>query len=364
MKDQFVKEAVASARSHPVASGLTVLAVVAMVLTVMLTTGRAVGAERQILGSIDSASSRAIVIRASAAGGLDASAVQALHCVGGVEWVGAFSSAVDATNSTVVDSNRVPLRYVYSDDFTRLGIDSLGPFPGQSAWGSKTALRLLGLVDVVGGVSVVGGPSFGVQGALNVPDFLTDFEPLILVPKPAADTSIAVSLVIVVAQSPGLIDAVTKAVLSVLPIDDPSSLTVETSATLAELRSIIQDQLGDTSQALVLISVTLTGALVAGLEYGLVMMRRRDFGRRRALGASRGFIVALVVAQTAILALIGIAVGFTGALFILLFNRSPLPDGLFFAALAILALATTTAAAIVPAIAASRRDPVTELRVA
>ncbi len=102
---------------------------------------------------------------------------------------------------------------------------------------------------------------------------------------------------------------------------------------------------------------------MAILLYGLVMMRRKDFGRRRALGATRSLIVTLLLAQTAILAVIGITIGTAASTIILRISGDPLPGLAFMGALGILTLATAMIAAAIPAIIASRREPIRELRV-
>jgi putative ABC transport system permease protein len=66
--------------------------------------------------------------------------------------------------------------------------------------------------------------------------------------------------------------------------------------------------------------------LVAATLYGLVMMRRKDFGRRRALGATRTYIVSLLVTQTAILAIAGIILGLAGAITAAAALGDPLPS--------------------------------------
>lgn len=91
-------------------------------------------------------------------------------------------------------------------------------------------------------------------------------------------------------------------------------------------------------------------------------MRRKDFGRRRALGASRGYIITLLVAQTTLLALVGIAVGHLAATALALGLGDPIPGIAFTAAVSILALVAAVLASLVPAITASRREPIRELR--
>lgn len=58
---------------------------------------------------------------------------------------------------------------------------------------------------------------------------------------------------------------------------------------------------------------------------GFVMVRREDFCRRRALGATRSTIIRLLLAQTAMLAIVGILVGSIAAATVLGVAGDPLP---------------------------------------
>ena len=97
--------------------------------------------------------------------------------------------------------------------------------------------------------------------------------------------------------------------------------------------------------------------------YGAVTTRRRDFGRRRALGASRGTIVALVTLQTAITGLLGAALGTAIGAAVVWRLTDLLPDLRFAVAVGVLAIIATIAAAVPPALVAAHRDPVKVLRV-
>lgn len=358
-----VREAAASARSQPVASAITLLVVVGMIVSVMLTTGRTVGAEQQVLGSIDSAGTRSVLIRAEDDAGLTSSVLDRIASIDGIEWAGGFSTATDATNTAIPDGTRVPVRYVYGSHLQRLGIPADPALPGGAAWASSSALKQLGLPDQAGGISLGTGESYGIVGSIDVPDFLEGFEPIVLVPRQHSSGTERVALIIVIAERPELVAPVSEAVRSVLGADDASKVTVQTSEDLAQLRALIEGQLGSFSRGLVLALLSLTGLLVAVLLYGLVMMRRKDFGRRRALGASRGLIIGLLVTQTALLASAGIIVGIITSLAILFASRDPWPGVAFTAALAILALGTALIASLIPAAVASRREPIRELRV-
>ncbi len=356
-----LREAIASARSQPVASLLTVLIVAAMILTVMLTTGRTVAAEQSVISTIDSAGTRSITVRAEDGAGITSDVLTRIQSIEGIEWAAGFSAAIDGTNSLVADGTRVPVRYAYSAGLERLGIPAPSPVPGGLAYASRAALDQLGLDEIAGGITLTNGGQYGVAGVLDTPDFLVGFEPLVLVPRP--DELGTVNVLVVIAERPDLVSPVAAAVLSVLAPDDPTKVTVQTSEALAELRAIIESQLGTFSRGLVLIMLGVTGALVAIILTGLVLLRRKDFGRRRALGATRGLITGLLLAQTALLACTGVVVGSLAGVVTLRVLGDPLPGPEFPVALGILAVATATVTALVPALIASRRQPITELRV-
>ena len=98
-----------------------------------------------------------------------------------------------------------------------------------------------------------------------------------------------------------------------------------------------------------------------------VAQRTQEFGVRVALGASRRSILALVVAQAAALAAVGVAVGTAGAFAVtrmiqsLLYNVTP-TDPLSFGATALVLAAVTILASCVPASRATRVDPIIALR--
>lgn len=358
------REAVASARSQPVFSIVTILMVAGMVLAVMLTTGRTVGAEQQVLSSIDDVGTRTIAIRAETSAGVTTDVLGRIADIEGIEWAVAFSSATDVTNALIPDGSRVPMRQAFGVDVERLGIPRMPPNGEGSVYASQQALDHLGLVDVAGAVATTAGVSYAVMGRVNTPEFLIEFEPLILATHPGATQGEPVNVLVIIADRPDLVAPVAAAVLSVLAPDDSTQVSVETSKTLAQLRGLIQDQLSNFSRGMVIAMLALTGTLVAVMLYGLVLMRRKDYGRRRALGATRRLIVTLILFQTASLALVGVALGVTIATGALYATHDPLPGVEFTTALVVLSLATALIAALLPAVYASRREPIRELRVA
>lgn len=358
-----VREALATARSQPVASAVSIVMVAGMCATVLLTTGRTVGAEQNVISSIDSQGTRLILVRAEPAAGLTVSVLDRISNLEGVEWAGAFGSARDVTNSDIPDGAKVPVRLAWSDQFDQIGVPP-SPIEGSTAWASSLALEQLGMYDRAGGVTDDDGTTYAVAGQITTPDFLSMLEPLVIVPQSRElHPESAVSVLVVIASRPDLVAPVSQAVQSVLAVDDPTKVKISTSASLAALRALIQGQLGSFGRNLVIVVFAMTAVLVAAILYGLVMLRRKDFGRRRALGATRGLIVGLLLSQMAILSAIGAALGTGIALAALAFSGDPLPGSAFVVALNLLAIAVGTIAALIPAVAASRRDPLKELRV-
>ena len=358
----MLREALVAARAQPVASVVSIIMIAGMCATVLLTTGRTVGAEHAVLGSIDSAGTRAIVIRADTDAGLDATVLNRIAHLDGITWSGAFGLATDVTNAAYPGGTRVPLRLAWGDDLSLLGLPPGQPAVERSAWASPVAMDQLGMPDDAGGVTTTDGSDYAIVGRMQVPDYLAFLEPALLSPQPVGSPG-AVSLLVVIAARPDLVAPVSEAVQSVLAVDDPSKVRISTSQSLADLRALVQGQLGSYGRDLVVVIFGLTAVLVAVILYGLAMLRRKDFGRRRALGASQGLIVALQLSQMAMLALAGAVLGSVVALLALVATGDPLPGIEFVAGVALLATGVGVVGALLPALAAANRDPVTELRV-
>jgi putative ABC transport system permease protein len=149
-----------------------------------------------------------------------------------------------------------------------------------------------------------------------------------------------------------------------------STLPITRVQTLDQVKSA-----ATASQQFNLLLVGLFGVLALVLAavglYGVtaysVSQRTRELGIRVALGARRGALLRLVLAQGARLTLIGLAIGTTAALALtqvmstLLFGVGA-RDPLTFVGVALLLLAVSLAASFVPAQRATRVDPVVALR--
>jgi ABC-type antimicrobial peptide transport system permease subunit len=119
--------------------------------------------------------------------------------------------------------------------------------------------------------------------------------------------------------------------------------------------------------AFAVIALVLAAVGVYGVISYAVSQRTQEIGVRVALGAQRGDVVRLIVAQGATLGGIGIAIGLIGALLVtrflrtLLFGVSPF-DVPSFAGVAAMLAAIALLASYLPARRAAKVDPVEALR--
>jgi putative ABC transport system permease protein len=357
-----LREALATSRSQPVISAISFVLMAAMVTAVMLTTGKAVGSQEAVLSSVDAVTSRSIVVRAEPSAGLNAAALDRIDMIDGVSWAVGFGPATDASNVRIAGGPKVPVRLAYASSFASLGIPRTIPLPGRSLYASRQAADQMGAVQDAVGVATTGGREYSLVGVLKMPRNLRFLEPLAIVPS-EPDRAAGLSVMVVVVNSPTMANAVARAVASSLGETDASKVTIESSQELAQLRKDVDRQLSRFGRNLVIAILGITSSLIAVMLYSLVLLRRKDFGRRRALGASRGFIVLMLLAQTGYAAVASTIAGLGVSAVILAIGGDPLPTPSFCLALGVLTVSTALAATALPAAAAANRDPIRELRV-
>jgi ABC-type transport system, involved in lipoprotein release, permease component len=163
---------------------------------------------------------------------------------------------------------------------------------------------------------------------------------------------------VILAATPEQVGAVSELSLSMADVDDPAALKLKTSEQLALLRAAVDSDLGSFGHQIVVGSVLVTAATVSTLLIGLVLMRRRDYGRRRALGASKRFIVMLITGQSLLTAVGGAICGEAIATVALEISGSPVPPFSFSVAVWVLLVSTASAASFPPALVAASREPV------
>ncbi|MFT4123546.1 MAG: lipoprotein ABC transporter permease [Microbacteriaceae bacterium] len=362
----LLREVASTARAQPVMSLVAVLLSGALSAAVLLTAGGTDANQRSVLASIDSAGTRSIIVSMDTGAGVGADVIERLSDIPSIAWAGGFGSAVDAKNSALGSAGvNVPVRRVWTDDLGGLGIpdDGAQTLTGtEAAWASSEALTQLGLGGAYGAITADDGRGLDVAGRIAVPSYLDFLEPLVLSPQ-TTTSDLDLATLVVIARQPAEVEPLTALISSLLDPADASKVTIRTSESFARLRALVDEQLSSSSWSLVVTLFGLTGLLTFVVNMGLVIMRRKDFGRRRALGATKGLIVALMVAQAGALAALGAVLGIGASLACLLVAGAPLASPSYTLALGWMCVAVGIVSSLLPGLAAARREPIRELRV-
>lgn len=348
--------------SQPVASVVTGVIVAAVCGVIVSTTGQTVAAERDVLSRIDEAGTRTVVVEdTQGQAGFGPDLVERLSGLGGVSWAVGFGPASDVRPAGVAGARPVAIRALHGILPDVVETSRWDQLPGTALVGIE-ALATLGFETAAGPVRPTGdGADVGVVGWLRAGPPLEFLNRALLHVPPAGDTEVI--RVFVLAERPQRIPTLADAIAAVLDPVDPASVSVHTSEALVAVRAAVQGELGTYGRNLVGLVLAAGLVLTALNVYGAVTARRRDFGRRRALGASRPDILTLVATQTTLIGIAGAAVGTTVGAVIVQRLLGTSPAAPFLVAIATLAVITTTIAALPPAAIAAYRDPVATLRV-
>lgn len=360
----LIAEALRVARSQPAATTVTLLLAGAVAAVILATTGQTVQAEHQVLSRIDDAGTRGIVITdRNDEAFLQPDALDRIAALSGVEWVIGLGPAVDSRNAHLgMAGDRAPVRTVYGDLPDVIRTDPWERRPGTALVG-PTAQTTLGLPLPVGGLTLTDRRQISVVGAFTAGDPLGFLNRSVVAAPDPTNPSPKIRSILVLTERPDQVAAVADAALTVLGARDMGSVGIETSEALADIRAAVAGELGRYGRNLVTIVLGVGLLLVALNLYGSVTTRRRDFGRRRALGASRPTIIALVTIQALVLSLAGAVLGAAVAT-ALVWNWTGLsPDWAFTGAIVVLTSLAAGVAALPPAVIAAYRDPLAVLRI-
>ncbi|MFF2620840.1 FtsX-like permease family protein [Oerskovia jenensis] len=373
---RLLADGVKSAFAQPVATATAALVIAIVCLVVFATTGQSAAAERAVMDRIDGVGTRLVTaFDQSGNAHMHARGVEDVARLDSVSWAFGLGSVTDVRNADTGGlSAGVALRPLYGGLPPALQIvTGRTPRDGEAVMGVDAA-RTLGMVDGVG--TVTDGPrSWPVVGVYEAMGPLASLGTGVLVPSPttpapsgpgtSGDTRPPVEARYVYAMATDVttVDALAAAIPAVMPAAESRQITVETPDGALALREVVAGELGASSRQLMAVVLGVGLALITITMLGAVAGRRRDFGRRRALGATRTAIIILVLVQTGVAALAGTALGVGGGLAVVHHLTGTLPDPTFTTGVATLAVLIALAGAVPPALAAAHRDPVRILRV-
>lgn len=356
----LVREAVRSARASKVPTALVAVLVAAMCLTTILTVGRAAAAQEQVQQRLEEAGSRLLEVSdAKDDGFLTASVVDQVAGLSTVERAVGWAVPRDVTSAAVDGGTPVPTWVVVGDlsDAVEL-VAGRWPRPGE-ALVSAAAQDALGFDAPVGAVATSDdAQGWAVVGAFRARAPFTNLDAGLV--AAGAPGTPAHTLNVIAADASGA-KVTQSAVMALLARTDPSDLSVVSPTSLAELQGAVVGDLARYNRTL-LLAVMAAGAVLVGVVAAAdVLIRRRDLGRRRALGAPRWALTVLVVVRATCGGLVGALLA--SLLGLVLTDRAgqvvPLT---FVAGTAVLGVLAAAASSVPPAVAAARQDPVRVLR--
>ncbi|MFK4481333.1 FtsX-like permease family protein [Curtobacterium sp. AB7] len=328
----------------------------------MIATAQSSSLATSVLAELASVEARTITVQGALEDQLPSSTLAVLDGVDGVESAVASGPATDVTNRAIPGGAAVPSRRIWTCNWSQLGLPE--PPRGDadaSAFASKDAVALLGIGSLPATVVNGSGSTNTVVGHLDPSRAAASGLTGLVVPTPDSRPG-NVTRIVVVARSAEHVASLARVMRAALPSDPSPTVRIRTSDTVAQLSSFIGIQLDSFSRSLILSAIVGSGMLVAIVQAGLVLLQRKDFGRRRALGASRLMIIALIAGHTLAASATGAALGGIMTIIGLRFSELSVPPGELALAFAAILVTVTVGLALIPAAVASNLDPASEMR--
>lgn len=278
-----------------------------------------------------------------------------------MSWALGLGAAVDATNPDLPVGRAASRAMVGELPSDIPLLHGRRPYLGEAIAGSRAGAAL-NLGRGLGCVRAIDQPDadpVGVVGVFEATGPLAFLNDTVLVAT-APDDVETLRYVCVMAADVTLVDRLESVLTTSTPALDPRVVAVETPQGAIALSDVIAGRLGAASRQLMAVVMGIGAVIVGVTVLSAVIARRRDFGRRRALGATRSALVATLLVQCAV---VGIAVGTGAGLATLAASTGSLPSWRFVVGVAGLALLLTLATATPIAAYAAHRDPLRILRV-
>ncbi|MDO5634803.1 MAG: hypothetical protein Q4G34_08035 [Micrococcus sp.] len=361
---ELFRDGLSTAWATKVTSAVLAFIAASMCAATLATVGRTAAAEAAVLERIESAGSRMLVVTDAAdAGLLSTPVLAAVSTLDAADAAVGLSRAQDVTVGQLSPGGpRAPLWGV-AGDLEQVAELRSGRLPRASNEalildGAAATLSVEGAAGWVRGV-VAGsaGADVTIVGTATARPGFEDLDAGLLAPLDASRSPASLRVLATdAAHAPGL----QSAVLDLLRAA-PDQLQVSSPASLAALQAEVADDLGAFGRTL-LVSVLAGGAVVmAAVVLADVLLSRKDVGRRRALGATRGVVVTVIALRTLAPVLVGVLAG-VGVGVVMTARLDAVPPGSFVLGTAVLVALSALLAALPPAVFAATRDPVRVLR--
>lgn len=358
----LVGESARVAAATQVVSALVAALAFAVPVVVVGATGLRIEGQAAILRRVDDVGARTITIVATGTDAvIPAAAVDRIASLNGVAWVVGLGPVIDVRTRLQV-GGAAPLRAIRA---IRAPV-AFGGGPGGTAvdgpgdgvaFVSDASARRAGLA---GAYSVLDPGAVPVVGWFRASDPLKVLDAFILVPS--RDDTMLLERMIIAVGDPGWVDLTAVNATALIGTDAAAAVSVERSLALLAAREAVRDEVGRQDRVLILAILAAAMALACVVIFAGTMGSRRDFGRRRALGATRGQLMLIVVLATLWPAVAGTAIGTVAGWVYLGSEFGHVADLRFPVSVGILTALALAVASALPAAHAATRDPLRVLR--
>lgn len=370
---RLLADGVTGALAQPVSTATAAVVLAIVCFVILATTGQSAASEQRVISRIDGAGTRLIAVSDDGGrAGMQADGVAVVAGLSDVSWAFGLGAVTDVQNARLpTDERGIAARALYGEwPPELLPVQGRLPRAPGEALAGRDAVAALHLADGAGtvqarpafGTAAPGTPGTPVVGVFEASGPLGSLNNSVLIAAEPAPGD-PLRYVYVMAEGVGAVEQLGEAITAALPAVQQAGMTVETPEGALALRSVIAGEIGAGSRQTMALVLAVGLAIVTVTMLGAVSAKRRDFGRRRALGATRSALVVLVLVQTAVAAVAGIALGVAAGLVMVDRVSGTLPSSAFVLGVVGLTGLVALIGAVPPALAAAYRDPLRILRV-
>lgn len=355
-------------RGHLTRSAVTVVVIALATVAVIGTAGRTEAARRSLLARLEVPEARLVrVVDRDGQAALTQEAVVRLASLRSVAWVVGLSPVGPLAHNPALGSARegyareaVGTRQYWGDLAGGPLIRSISgrePSVGEAVIGERAA-GVLGLADRVGTIDDEEIGPVAVVAEVAAVSPVENLGAYALIRGGSAGGQITELLVLV--QTSAQVEPFVERLPGLLGVRAP--LGIERATELLAIREGLTAEVGDLDDAILAASLGSGVLLIGAIMFGAIEERRREFGLRRSQGATRSTIAALVIIESALLAVAGTVMGAIGGTAFVLAQTGVIPDPVLTIAVAALVNLAAIAGSILPAAAAAWREPLYVLR--
>ncbi|MCD4557973.1 ABC transporter permease [Schaalia sp. lx-100] len=358
----FLRELCAVIRSAALTSIIMGLIICGASSFLILTAGKTATSQEKILSQLNSPTMRTLTILGEKASGFDTGLIGALDQYSVIESVIGMGPIHDYVSAVNPASPKVPGRTLYTTSAYALHVPAAPKNFPTSAISSPKALATIGVSTRSATVrEEKTGEEINVIDTKELPEVLKIYEPIILIPRNIEEKQ-PLSMISVTARTLEDIGSVEKILQQHLAGIPRSQVKIQLPDNISPLKKAITGELIASNRGILLATFIACVTATHIIVWTVVLLRRKDYGRRRALGASRSLIVTLTVMHACFIAMLSASSGVLLTQLWLWFTHNSLPPLSFLGATITALTFMSTLGAFVPATWAAHRDPLMELR--